>query len=66
MAEENLGRAVLALTTDNSGLGRGLDDAERSASGWAGRVGGVLKSGLLIGGAVAVAAGAAVVGILAD
>lgn len=66
MAEENLGRAVLALTTDNSGLGRGLDDAERQASGWAGRVGGVLKGGLMIGTGVAVAAGAAVVGILAD
>jgi hypothetical protein len=66
VAEENLGRAVLALTTDDSGLERGLDDAERKTAGWAGRVGGVLKSGLLIGGAVAVAAGAAVVGILAD
>jgi hypothetical protein len=66
MAEETLGRAVLALTTDDSGLGRGLDAAERQTQGWAGRVGGVLKGGLLIGGAVAVAAGAAVVGILAD
>jgi len=66
VADENLGRAVLALTTDDSGLGRGLDAAERQASGWAGRVGGVLKGGLLIGGAVAVAAGAAVVGILSD
>ena len=61
MAEENLGRAVLALTTDDKGLDKGLDAAERKTEGWAGRVGGVLKGGLLVGAGV-VAAGFATVG----
>jgi len=64
--EENLGRAVLALTTDDSGLDKGLSGAERKASGWVGKVGGILGKGLMIGAGVAVAGGAAVTALLGD
>lgn len=66
MAEENLGRAVLALTTDDKGLDKGLDAAERKTEGWAGRVGGVLKGGLLVGAGVVAAAGIGLVKVLSD
>ena len=52
MAEETLGRAVLALTTDDSGIERGLDKSERSVKGWAGRVSsviGALGVGMAVG-----------------
>lgn len=64
--KENLGQAVLALATDDSDLDTGLLAAERKASSWVGRVGGILGKGLLVGGAVAVGAGVAVAAGLAE
>ena len=66
MADENLGTAVLALTTDDKGLDKGLDAAERKSRGWADKVGGILKGGLLVGAGVAVAVGAGLVKVLGD
>lgn len=43
----SLGTAVLTLETDNARLKRGLDDGERDASGWGGRIGGIAKTAIL-------------------
>lgn len=66
MGEETLGRAVLSLSTDNSGLDKGLSDAEGKSNSWVSRVGGTLGKGLAIGAGVAIAAGAALTAVLAD
>ncbi len=51
---ESLGRAVLALETDASGLSRGLGQAEKQTSGWLGRISGAFKrlSSSSLGGAL--------------
>lgn len=51
MGEETLGRAVLALSTDDSGLDKGLNAAHGKTTSWVGSVGKVL-GGLAIGMAV--------------
>jgi hypothetical protein len=65
VADETLGRAVLALTTDDSALGRGLSKGERDVKGWASRISGSMLGmvgiGAGIGGAIA-----AIGGFLAD
>src|SRR5450756_683242 len=66
MGEETLGRAVLALSTDDTGLDKGLDDAEGKSHSWVGRVGPALGKGLAIGAGVAIAAGVALTAVLAD
>lgn len=48
MGEETLGRAVLALSTDNSGLDSGLNAAHGKTQDWVGKVGKVL-GGIAIG-----------------
>lgn len=63
---ENLGTAILSLETSDKGLDKGLDAAERKTEGWAGRVGGVLKGGLLVGAGVVAAAGVGLVKVLGD
>jgi hypothetical protein len=65
VGDETLGRAVLALTTDDAGIGRGLSKAERDVKGWSSRISGSMLGmvgiGAGIGGAIA-----AVSGFLAD
>ena len=59
-----LGDAVLFLRSDNTGLNKGLDNAESKTKGWASGLGGKMTK--LLGGAVvgaAMAGAAAVVGI---
>jgi hypothetical protein len=64
--EENLGRAVLALGTDDTGMDQGLDAAEGKSQSWVTRVGGVLGKGLAVGAGVAIGAGVALTAVLAD
>ena len=64
--EETLGTAVLALSTDDKGLDKGLDAGEKKAQGWVGRVGGVLGKGLAVGAGVAIGAGVALTAVLGD
>ncbi|HSV29709.1 MAG TPA: hypothetical protein VLL76_09115, partial [Candidatus Omnitrophota bacterium] len=56
MADENLGRAVLALTTDDKDLDKGLDAAERKGHSWVQRVGGLVGKGIKAAAIGAVAA----------
>lgn len=64
MSDENLGRAVLALTTDDKDLDKGLAEGERKSAAWVRTVGGTLAKGVAVS---AAAAGAAIgaVGIAA-
>ena len=65
--DSSLGNAVLDLTTDASGLARGLADAEKETKGALGRIGGLIKGAAKVAvGATAVVAGfGAAVGAIA-
>jgi len=56
MSDENLGRAVLALTTDDKDLDKGLHAAERKGHSWIKRVGGLVGKGIKAAAIGAVAA----------
>ena len=64
--DESLGRAVLALATDDSGLDSGLKGAEEKSGSWVARVGGTLGKGLAVGAGLAIGAGVALTAVLGD